>query len=81
MLTGTQISIPPKNRSEWSQLVTGQIIYKFKNYVLQRKTAEYASKITNGQMTVGQAVDEFYDLCNKYALAVQIDFKEIFKTW
>lgn len=79
MINGT--SIPPKGRKEWEQLVTAKIPHKFKNYVLQMKTAEYSRKIATGEINVNQAIDEIYSLCDKYALAVQSDFKKIFKEW
>ncbi len=75
------ISIPPKEREEWQKLVTLQIEHRFQNFVLQLKSAEYSQKISLGLMTTQVAIDEMYQLCEKYALAVQQDFKVIFKEW
>ncbi|MEO1655010.1 MAG: hypothetical protein AAFU64_15790 [Bacteroidota bacterium] len=74
-------SSPDKGREEWKQIVTAQIEHRFQNFVLQMKIAEYKQKIELGLMTVSEAVDDMYELCSKYALAVQNDFKEIFKEW
>lgn len=73
--------IPPKNRPEWRKIIIGEIEYKYKNYVLQTKIHQMRKDIKAEILTIEQAVDDLYDLCSKYALAVQTDFKEIFKTW
>lgn len=78
MLNG---NIPPKNRKEWELLVTAKIDHQFKNYVLQVKSSEYSKKIEAGELKINQAIDELYALCEKYALAVQSDFKKIFNEW
>ena len=75
------ITIPPKNRIEWRQMVTGEIIYQFQNYVLQMQIHGAQKKIARKEITIERAIDDLYDLCQKYALAVQNDFKQIFKTW
>ncbi len=80
-MTTIGYTIPPKDRSEWLDLVTGKIEYKFQNYVLQMKTAEYSRKINSGDMTPKEAIDDMYALCEKYALAVKFDFQNIFKEW
>lgn len=74
-------TIPPKEREEWKKLVLAQIDHRFQNFVLQIKSDEFSKKISDENLTVEQAVDEIYVLCEKYALAVQNDFKQIFKTW
>ncbi|MFW5760993.1 MAG: hypothetical protein ACOCXH_08455 [Cyclobacteriaceae bacterium] len=74
-------SIPPKDRQEWKMLVTSKIEHRFQNFVLQMKSAEYSSKIAQGNMSVDQAIDEIYSLCEKYNKAVQLDFKKIFNNW
>ncbi len=76
-----KITIPPKYRKEWMELVTTQIDHKFKNFVLQMKSEQYRKSIAAGKMTHRQAIDELYDLCEKYAVAVQNDFRIIFKEW
>ncbi|MEL6537560.1 MAG: hypothetical protein AAFQ98_19215 [Bacteroidota bacterium] len=79
--TNNSITIPPKHRKEWKDLVTNVIDHRFQNYVLQMKTAEYSKKIAKGIMDADTAVDELFELCLKYSKAVQNDFKLIFKTW
>ena len=45
------------------------------------KSNEYQRKIDRGVLTVEDATEDLYQLCEKYAIAVQNDFKEIFKEW
>lgn len=74
-------TIPAKSRPEWLKIVTGHIAYTFQNYVLQLRTHQMQKDITDGKINAQQAVDTLYDLCSKYALAVQPDMKAIFKQW
>ena len=75
------LTIPPKSRMEWRQLVTGRLQIEFKNYVLQMKVEQAKESIKNGTKTTEQAIDELHALCEKFALAVQIDCQKIFKQW
>ncbi len=79
--TNQKYTIPPRDRKEWEMIVTGQIDHYFKNFVLQMKSNEYQRKIDRGVLTVEDATEDLYQLCEKYAIAVQNDFKEIFKEW
>jgi hypothetical protein len=72
---------PPKSRPEWGKLITGEIPYIFKNYVLQLRIYQVRKEIEQGKTTVEKSIDLLYDLCQKYSLAVEADLKEIFKTW
>ncbi len=74
-------SVPPKNRPEWRKLVRGEIVHKFRNYILQINIYQSQKDIADNKITEGQAIDSLYELCSKYVLAVQLDLKEIFKTW
>jgi len=76
-----EITIPEKNRSEWKKMITGEIEHKYKNYVLQIKIHQIRKDINRGKKTIEDAIDELYELCSKYALAVQSDFRQIFKEW
>lgn len=73
--------IPPITRPEWTKLITGDIQYEFKNYVLQLRIYQLRKDISYGRTNIDKAVKDLYDLCLKYSLAVQADFVEIFKTW
>lgn len=75
------VNLPPKSRIEWSKLISGEIEHKFKNYVLQIRIYQMRKDISLGKMTLLTAVDQLYEICCKYSLAVQADCKEIFKTW
>ncbi len=75
------ISIPPKDRPEWAKIISGDIEHPYRNYVLQTKIHQLHKEIGYKKITMNQAVDDLYSLCLKYALAVQPDFKQIFKTW
>ncbi len=73
--------IPPKERQEWREIVTGKTEHTFANYVLRMKTFKFSNKIKNGEVSVEEAVDELYDLASKYSRSVQKDFKTIFRNW
>ncbi len=75
------VTIPPKGRQEWKQIVQGEIDHKYRNYVLQMKVHQANQDIVSNMLSVEEAIDELYEICDKYAMAVQTDFKEIFKTW
>lgn len=75
------ITIPDKSRAEWRKIITGEIEHTYTNYVLQTKTHQMRKDVKANKMTVDKAIDDLYNLCLKYALAVQTDFKKIFKTW
>lgn len=75
------ITIPPKTRIEWAKLISGEIDYKFKNYVLQIRIYQMRKDISMGKLTLNAAVDQLYELCKKYSLAVQVDCKAIFVKW
>lgn len=75
------LTIPPKTRPEWKLLVTGKLRIEFKNYVLQMKVEQAKQNIKDGNITVEKAIDELHALCEKFALAVQIDCQKIFKQW
>ena len=80
-MADNKATIPDKSREEWRKIVTGEIEHQFKNFVLQMKSSDYKFKIESNELTVSEAVNELYSLCEKYALAVQDDFKQIFKEW
>lgn len=75
------VTIPPRTRKEWEDLVLGKIEHRFQNFVLQIKSAEYQRKIKGNKISKEQAADELFTLCEKYALAVQPDLKTIFTSW
>lgn len=75
------ITIPPKTRIEWAKLISGEIDYKFKNYVLQIRIYQMRKDISMGKLTLNAAIDQLYELCQKYSLAVQVDCKAIFGKW
>lgn len=74
-------TIPPKEREEWKLIILGQLSHSFQNFVLQLKGNELNKKIIQGTLSLEQAIDDLYTLCEKYTLAVQRDFKQIFKEW
>ncbi len=74
-------SIPPKDRPEWREIVSGKSKHTFDNYVLRMKTFKFSNKIKNGEVSEEEAVEELYELAKKYSRSVQRDFKTIFKHW
>ncbi|WP_154658375.1 hypothetical protein [Eisenibacter elegans] len=81
MSTSKQLTIPPKSRPEWAKMITGEIDHVFQNYVLQLRVYQARRSVENKLMTIHQAVDDIYELCEQYALTVQADFKEVFGEW
>ena len=77
----SNLTIPPKSRMEWNQMVTGVVRHSYTNYVLQMKVHQASKDVAANKITASAAVDALYDICSKYALAVQVDLKAIFKNW
>ncbi len=75
------VTIPDKNRPEWRQMVSDKEKFQYTNYVLQAQITQIQNLIKEGKLTQNAAIDKLYELCSKYALAVQNDFKQIFKSW
>ncbi|MCX6271704.1 MAG: hypothetical protein NTU44_10880 [Bacteroidetes bacterium] len=75
------VTIPGKSRPEWRKMISGEIEHEFNNYVLQKTIYQLRQEIFKRNLTYEKAIDQLYELCSKYALAVQIDFRQIFKSW
>jgi len=73
--------LPNVQRVEWKQLITGELEHEFRNYVLQVQLHQTKKDVRNGTVSVEQAVQNLYNLCSRFPLAVQTDFKQIFKAW
>jgi len=76
-----EVTIPAKNRPEWKQIVSGELQHKYSNFVLQMKVHQASKDVSSGKVSADNAINEIYDICLKYSLAVQTDCKSIFKTW
>lgn len=76
-----KITIPDKNRPEWTDIILGTKEYTYRNYVLQTNIHQLRREVVKEQKTIHQAIDELYELCSKYAIPVQLDFKNIFIKW
>jgi hypothetical protein len=72
--------LPDKQRPEWRMLVKGEKEYPLTNFVLQLKVSQTATDIKKGKLSVEKAVDEIYELCQKYKHAVVKDMKVIFSS-
>jgi poly(A) polymerase Pap1 len=72
--------LPDKQRPEWRLLVKGEKEYPLTNFVLQLKVNQTAIDIKKGKLSVEKAVDEIYNLCEKYKHAVVKDMKVIFSS-
>jgi len=75
------VRIPEKSREEWKMMVKAEVAHTYKNFVLQLQLHQIQKDVKTNKTTVLQAVDIIYNLCLKYALAVQEDLKVIFKNW
>lgn len=73
--------IPPKGRKEWSELLNGQLEVKLSNFFFQMKVTNAKSQVKEGKVTIAEAVDEIYSLCEKYYKASNMpeDLQKIFK--
>ncbi len=74
------IQIPPKDRKEWRDLLTGQINVPLKNFFFQMKITQAKKLIEKDKLTVEDAVDELYNLCVKFSKAkyMDVDIQNIF---
>ncbi|GCC53444.1 hypothetical protein SanaruYs_36880 [Chryseotalea sanaruensis] len=77
----TKTLVPPKDRKEWTFLVTTKLDHKFQNLVMQLKIMEFKQKKGTDKIDIMQSIDELYELSTKYAVSLQNDFQVIFKKW
>ena len=71
--------IPPKDRTEWSELVQGQ--HKMDKFVLQLQVDKVHKGVESGQMSMEEAIDYLYEYFAKYPKGFVSDLKAVFKTW
>jgi hypothetical protein len=71
-------NIPSKDRPEWKNLLNPNSNIELNNFVLQMKITQAKKDIKKGKKTIDSAIDEIYNLCQKYALAVKQDMETIF---
>ncbi|WP_038029290.1 hypothetical protein [Thermonema rossianum] len=62
-------------------MITGEIEHHYRNFVLKLVLTQLRRELAFGTVTMPEAIDRLYQLCEKYSLAVQADCKEIFKSW
>lgn len=74
------VKIPPKERKEWAELLTGKLDVKLKNFFFQMKVTDARSKIISKQISLADAIDDIYNLCEKFHKANNMpeDLKQIF---
>ena len=77
----TTAKIPPKDRPEWTMMISGELRHNYKNYILQVRTYQLQKEVVGGRLTQSEAIEDLHSLCSKYALSVQHDFRIIFKNW
>ena len=70
--------IPEKSNKEWERLVTGENQVTFSSFSLQMAVARLNLSYKNGKVSMQEAIDELYGMCNKYQLAMKNDVKKIF---
>jgi len=71
-------NIPSKDRPEWKNLLNPNSNIELNNFVLQMKITQAKKDIKKGKKTIDSAIDEIYNLCQKYALAVKQDMEMVF---
>ncbi len=73
-------TLPSKHRREWADLLIGSHEIKLTNFILQMKVTNARKKIKEGSLSLSDAIDEIYDLCEKYqkAIGMENDIRQIF---
>lgn len=76
-----KLTIPPKSRGEWMQLIRGERQHSFQNLSLQIKLNVGRFELEAGRLSEEELLDEMYELCEKFSVASQKDLRLIFKHW
>ncbi len=73
-------TLPSKNRREWADLLVGPNEIRLTNFILQMKVTNARKKIKEGSLSLSDAINEIYDLCEKYQKAIGMadDIRQIF---
>ncbi len=74
-------TIPPIDRIEWKQLITGELVHPFSNFVLQIQIDQAKRELFWNTRSETESVKLLHALCDKYTLAVKKDMLAIFKEW
>jgi len=66
-------SVPPKERKEWRDLLTGNLNIPLKNFFFQMKVTQAKNQIAMGKITLDEAIDDIHALCKKFFKAKNMD--------
>lgn len=72
--------IPEKEHPKWGQLITGEITHKFSNYILQIQVFKLQRDFKLNMTTKEDAINNLYNICQKYYAIAKKDISEIFNT-
>jgi len=70
--------LPSKDSPQWRLWVKGKLLHNYQNIVLQMKVNYIVSEVEANRMAVVFAIDELYNTCLKYKIAVFDDLETIF---
>lgn len=72
------VTLPDKSLPQWRQMVLGEISHKFENFVLSMRLHKAQKDLAAGKISLEEAVDIIYRLCQQHPLAVKRDLEKIF---
>jgi hypothetical protein len=72
--------LPSIDNPIWRKLITKEIDYKFSNYIIQLHIFHLRNRYAMKQIDLQEAINELYQLCNKYTLLVKKDFQKLLNT-
>ncbi len=73
-------TVPPKERKEWRDLLTGKINVPLKNFFFQMKVTQAKNQVTTGKISIDKAIDDLHALCIKFFKTknMNVDLSNIF---
>lgn len=71
--------IPPKEKQEWKDLIKGKIKPDITSFSLQMKLNTLTKTYSKNLISLDSAVNELFELCEKYEKIYKADLDKIFK--
>ncbi len=65
--------IPKQSHPKWKELLSGELQVPLRNFFFQMKVTQAKTQIEKGSITIDSAIDELYQLCNKFIKAKNMD--------
>ncbi len=70
--------IPDKSNEAWKKIIQGKIDHKFSSFSLQMKVNFLQRGYKNGLLKMDEAIDDLYQLCEKFEKIYADDINKIF---